>query len=187
MIPRSDDWLYMIQCKTTGAVKVGRSNDPSARLAQLQTGCPTELHIWWQIQGGAFLERLFHELFADEKIRGEWYPKDSTAERTIRNWKLSPYRDTAGLLDTFARAVEVAATEGSSGRWILLDNLDEDGVRAVHRYAQERASEWDWRVSGVQIVFEERFSKKIDGTPIHKPSGETWRPTIVKNEEAASA
>jgi hypothetical protein len=175
MIGRSEDQLYVIRCQSTGAIKVGRSLDPTARLAQLQTGCPTELHLWWRVPGGAFLERFFHEVFGDERIRGEWYPKGSRAELCVGEWLVlarAPYFDAATLIESFGFAVDRAADlHPGSGRWHLADGMHGEGgtsaqIKRAWNYAQERQMEWGLRSLAMETLHEALFDRTIHGKPI---------------------
>lgn len=67
-------WVYLI---TDGgwAVKIGHARNPEKRLALLQTGTPEQLRILAVIDGPPRLERELHELFAGDRIRGEWFHK----------------------------------------------------------------------------------------------------------------
>ena len=70
-----DSWVYFVQAETGGPVKIGRSANPSARLASLQTAHPHLLRIVAKMAGGAEVERAMHRLFAASRIRpeGEWF------------------------------------------------------------------------------------------------------------------
>lgn len=54
-------------------VKIGRANDPHARLAALQTAHPTPLKLLTIIEGGAKQERALHDQFRDKRVSREWY------------------------------------------------------------------------------------------------------------------
>ena len=72
--------LYIIQSRVTGAVKVGRSDNPERRLSQLQTGCPHSLKIILIVENGGTLEKHVHDLLIKYKTRnhgGEWFSEES--------------------------------------------------------------------------------------------------------------
>lgn len=66
--------IYFIGCAETGRVKIGFTRgNPYARLASLQTGAPTKLHMMAWMRGSFEDERAIHEQFAASRIRGEWF------------------------------------------------------------------------------------------------------------------
>ncbi len=69
--------LYIIQSKHTGAIKIGRSDDPERRLHQLQTGCPYTLRIILTMDNGGVIEGLVHRMMNRHRTRhihgGEWF------------------------------------------------------------------------------------------------------------------
>jgi hypothetical protein len=64
---------YLIQCETTGLVKIGFSNDPNDRLRTLRIGSPTKLAIRGVLGGGRDMEATLHARFAHRRSHGEWY------------------------------------------------------------------------------------------------------------------
>jgi hypothetical protein len=73
----SDQSVYFI--KNSQYVKIGYASDVVARLSTLQVGSSDELTIYNTIKcpannkSAAELERIFHEIFADYRVRGEWF------------------------------------------------------------------------------------------------------------------
>jgi hypothetical protein len=67
--------VYFIQSGDSGPVKIGYSDDPGRRLAQLQTGHPESLVLLCWIAGGPTKEREVHDRFRAERLRedGEWF------------------------------------------------------------------------------------------------------------------
>ncbi len=68
--------VYFIQDTHTGNIKIGYAADPQARLATLQTGCPSTLILLGSIPGGLEGERALHSRFRKHRVRGEWYRPD---------------------------------------------------------------------------------------------------------------
>lgn len=58
-------------------VKIGKSTNPSARLKQLQVGSATKLQLLITIQGD--YEAVYHDMFHDRRISGEWFIWDDAA------------------------------------------------------------------------------------------------------------
>jgi hypothetical protein len=54
-------------------IKIGWSKQVSARLAGLQTGCPSSIKLLGTIPGGRSVERQLHERFASLRLSGEWF------------------------------------------------------------------------------------------------------------------
>ena len=70
-VKRPKSRIYFIRCK--GFVKIGRSDDPEARLLAMRTGNPLDLELLRTVPGGASEERHFHKKFRDQHHRFEWF------------------------------------------------------------------------------------------------------------------
>ncbi|MYX32250.1 MULTISPECIES: GIY-YIG nuclease family protein [unclassified Streptomyces] len=66
-------WVYLIGSPVVRPVKIGVSNDPEARLADLQVGSPVPLVLLWEAKGGQQLESALHQHFAAHRLHGEWF------------------------------------------------------------------------------------------------------------------
>lgn len=67
-------FVYFIACPPLEAVKIGfTASHPRARLAALQTGCPSPLKLLTYVPGTTGDERKLHESFAPLHIQGEWF------------------------------------------------------------------------------------------------------------------
>jgi hypothetical protein len=69
-------YLYVIADDYNDIVKLGYSEDPLRRCAELQTGNPNTLrvvHHAWAGDRCAVLESVLHREFAHHRVRGEWY------------------------------------------------------------------------------------------------------------------
>jgi len=67
----AEDLVYFI---TDGDfTKIGVSNDPKKRLANLQTSNPKRLHLIGTLRGGYSLEKRLHAHFAERRVSGEWF------------------------------------------------------------------------------------------------------------------
>lgn len=58
--------------------KVGISENPDSRLAQLQCGSPNKLAVretfWFETRAEALaMERLFHDSYVEWRMNGEWF------------------------------------------------------------------------------------------------------------------
>jgi hypothetical protein len=59
-------------------VKIGKANDPEARIAELQTGCPEKLKLIAVLKcksrkHAEFMEQQAHRTFRKYRSRGEWF------------------------------------------------------------------------------------------------------------------
>lgn len=70
-------WVYAIECRERGLIKVGRTDgaDPRQRLRQLQTGQPDQLALLhaWPTADSRLAERCMHQYLARHHHRGEWF------------------------------------------------------------------------------------------------------------------
>lgn len=71
-----DQFVYFVQQGDRGPVKIGVAKDPLDRMAALQTGNPTELHLRQVVPGQRDLESKLHYRFREARIRGEWFGDD---------------------------------------------------------------------------------------------------------------
>lgn len=70
-------FVYFISSGST-PIKIGVSNDPAARLSELQTAHYQKLHLLYTVEcasrAQAFeLEKAFHRWYDEKRIRNEWY------------------------------------------------------------------------------------------------------------------
>jgi hypothetical protein len=69
----SKDHLYFIQSDVTGAIKIGRSNDPDRRIKDLQTGNPYKIKLIQVLENKGHLEKALHKELKKFKIQLEWF------------------------------------------------------------------------------------------------------------------
>lgn len=79
-----DSYVYFLT-DDHGHVKIGKSNDMTQRLKELQTGNPYKLRILLTIgmnsETEAFmLEEELHRKFAKARLEGEWFKAEPVAE-----------------------------------------------------------------------------------------------------------
>ena len=63
-------------------VKIGTCANVKGRLQSLRTGIPGKYRVYYVTPGGRALESELHNLFAADRVSGEWF-RYSTA---IKNW-----------------------------------------------------------------------------------------------------
>jgi hypothetical protein len=76
-------YIYIVHCKDLNTIKIGYSDNPFARLAQLQVGNSSELSILSIFKGGREEEEILHKKFASSKVRGEWFILDKYLIETL--------------------------------------------------------------------------------------------------------
>ena len=87
-------YVYFIQCCTAdGYIKIGKSLNPSERLAGLATSNPYGLKILCSIsfatdEGASIAERKLHKIFSDQCIRGEWFSREIYDQAIVECGKL---------------------------------------------------------------------------------------------------
>lgn len=65
--------LYFIEAGPGGPIKIGVTDDLSARLKQLDTGCPFELSVLATFPGTEIHEAALHAKFSHLLLKGEWF------------------------------------------------------------------------------------------------------------------
>ena len=74
---RLKGYVYFIQGKCGGAIKIGYSVSPQKRIKELQTGYPDTLTILLMIPGNESIEHALQRQFEGSKLKGEWFRPDS--------------------------------------------------------------------------------------------------------------
>lgn len=65
--------IYFVQTSDNRFIKIGKANDPSQRLASLQTGSPVRLKLIGAVPGGHETEHAVHQRFQALRTYGEWF------------------------------------------------------------------------------------------------------------------
>jgi hypothetical protein len=73
---KRQSYVYIIHCKQLNTIKIGYSDNPFARLSQLQMGNSSELSLLSLFKGGKKEEASLHDIFQFNKVRGEWFSVD---------------------------------------------------------------------------------------------------------------
>jgi hypothetical protein len=92
---RGVGWIYFVQSGTHGPIKIGWTLDIAGRLAKLQAANPEELHLRASARGTQREEFAFHERFAVDRIRLEWF-RPSFAILSVINELAATTQSTAG-------------------------------------------------------------------------------------------
>ncbi|UQS95064.1 GIY-YIG nuclease family protein [Pseudanabaena phage Pam2] len=80
-------YVYIIHCKDLATIKIGYSDNPFARLSQLQMGNSSELSIVSVFKGGREEEAKLHEMFELNSVRGEWFSVDDSLVSELANYQ----------------------------------------------------------------------------------------------------
>lgn len=69
------NYVYLIHAEATRFVKIGVSNNPKARLKEVQTGCPFRCYVHTELPvvKGRAEEIALHALFKSARRNGEWF------------------------------------------------------------------------------------------------------------------
>jgi hypothetical protein len=65
--------VYFIRSASSGFIKIGKANDPIARLKTMQTGSSDRLALIGYVAGSNDKERELHRRFAALRKSGEWF------------------------------------------------------------------------------------------------------------------
>lgn len=98
--------LYILQCRKTFAIKIGISNDPIARMRNLQTGYPFDLSLLGVFGGcdARTIERHLHQALSRWQLRGEWF-EGAALPQALQ--LLDRYRDRMLLDSNFLRGKDL--------------------------------------------------------------------------------
>ena len=66
-------FIYFVQQDKGGPIKIGVSQEPAARLSQLQVGNPDSLNLLATVLSDTKTEQQLHQVFSKDSIRGEWF------------------------------------------------------------------------------------------------------------------
>ncbi len=81
VVRKSDSYVYFLV--VGDAVKIGFSNNPSARLAGLKTGIHQKYSTVLVCEGTQGQERALHVTLADLRLSGEWFKKHPRLARVM--------------------------------------------------------------------------------------------------------
>jgi hypothetical protein len=128
-----DPMLYVIGAELKREpVKIGITACPAVRLAELQTAHYRQLFILAQGQiGGVDDEQRVHELFREQRLRGEWFSRSSEIVSFIgRIRALGVYRAAAHVLKSREAYRPLRPHERGLKQW-LISNMQPLGPRPV--------------------------------------------------------
>lgn len=168
--------VYFIQQGEDGPVKIGYTTSIQNRLASLQTGSPYELKLLGFYEGTIEQEKTLHQLFAEERINGEWFDPTPELLATATNGSIRLERITPtlpqenGKAKTFTSAQLVETIYKGIGfrselqaRWAVFY----DYLGVLFKYNQEVFELPDglWYVPDFWLPEQKRWVKIYDNEP----------------------
>lgn len=72
---QNESWVYFIESKDSGLVKIGYSKRPKDRFNAIKTMSPEHLNLIGVIPGGKSEEAELHKKFERHREHGEWFRK----------------------------------------------------------------------------------------------------------------
>jgi len=165
--------VYFIQEGDSGPIKIGKTVDPHGRLAQLQTGNPSSLHLLLAVRGGTKRERKLHERLGDYRLRddGEWFAPEPAVFREMERVQRD---DEEAFVTIQGRTYPVVRREAGEERCEPCPYCGAkhihgaaDGHRSAHcrtptfeeKYELEKKTgrkEWYVKAPGGEIIYSER-------------------------------
>lgn len=125
--------IYYIQRGEDGPIKIGTSNDPERRLAELQTGSGEPLRLLAVIPGDRSLERQIHSALRDHQGIGEWFkPSPAELEYLQRLMKVEYEVVDGKAYAVLHRETQGAVTERCPFCWTPHRHGIPDGHRVPH-------------------------------------------------------
>ena len=129
--------IYFIGSLESGTVKIGRSNNPENRLAELQTGNPQKLVLYGVIYDVSHeLKKRLHKLFDHLRINGEWFKLTdelihfmiNKTDKTSYDYKRNHSNTKLDPLDVAIDKIVKPTKNG--GGWVSENNVD----RVIRRF-----------------------------------------------------
>lgn len=149
-----EGWVYFIQWRGGGPVKIGFAEEIQKRLAALQVASPIPLRLVDQIRGTRETEGRVLALVEPWRLRGEWFRPSQGLRDAVVTWtgRKTALRDMTigrGLKPTICTMCQGANTEDTRVVVGLVEKarkiLDSWGERHAHYFLHIGYAAWDWR------------------------------------------
>lgn len=72
-LKRNKGFIYFVVSTQHDFCKIGYSKNPEIRIKAIETTCPFDIEVKKIIEGGVGVERKYHKMFSDYKIKNEWF------------------------------------------------------------------------------------------------------------------
>ncbi len=121
-----DGYVYFAQMENTGPIKIGFSNDPYSRIANLNTSSPYPIKLLYFTPACRDDEKELHRVYYRYNIRNEWFhPHESI-------FKLISYRKEKDIKERGFDWLN-PNTERDLGDWTLpSERWDEEWIVQIH-------------------------------------------------------
>ena len=126
--------VYFIQAGDGGPIKIGFAIDPKRRLRSLQDGAADGLRLLGTKAGSKKDERLLHQKYKTERIRGEWFCATQSIideiemlyvkplKREVENSPLAKWR-TSNNISRTTFAAEIGVSYDAVRLWELGERI----------------------------------------------------------------
>lgn len=121
--------IYFIREGVSGHIKIGLTDAPWRRLDEIQTNCPGVLTLVGCLPGGPAEERAFHQRFATERARGEWFREEGALAEFVARLDPPPQRRRPKFDDIPINRMTPAQFVANKGALALAAAL---GVKAIN-------------------------------------------------------
>jgi hypothetical protein len=155
---RTGGFVYFFQAGPGGAIKIGASERPSVRFAEIQTSMPFDL-IPMLLLRGSENEQALHERFRYLRIRGEWY----RAHDDLLLFIIEAIRKSDARQRIAGQVVRIADMPALPKRSHELDPLSDEDAKVIDRGFQ----------AAVDLL--ERFPDKWERTAKERPPMQRFR------------
>ncbi len=81
-------FIYFVEAVGQERIKIGKADNPKARIMQLQTGSAVELRLLGVIADQPSRESDLHAAFAKDRIQGEWFRATSELREYIARYSV---------------------------------------------------------------------------------------------------
>lgn len=99
-VPKDNtDYVYLIRMGRTKFYKIGKSNDPTSRLASMQTASPYKLKLLhtFKADNATAAEEELHTIFHNQRQQGEWFKLSD--EQRGRLLKINEFKANLAIMD----------------------------------------------------------------------------------------
>lgn len=111
-------FVYFIQARGGGPIKIGYSANPEKRLAALQTASPYDLAILAIRPGSRDDEAALHDRLSAHRLRGDWFEDCDLVRQALPDAAQSGRARFVGLLINLIDGLQSALQHAESDRWL---------------------------------------------------------------------
>jgi hypothetical protein len=100
----SESYIYAIYCKLSNRVKIGWSNNPHARLEEIQIHSPTTLELLGYIpfrNPKKIAEPILHKLLNNYRLHGEWFDCSDNVQVILEIFKNNDKQQLSEIINKY--------------------------------------------------------------------------------------